>query len=114
MKTKDKIKDLCKRKYNISLTLYEERLGFGNGSLSKGGFLRSDRLLIVALDLGVSMESLMDDDLLPHTAKNFLSSNVVSDDDMEIIRAFRSIDKGTQGNIRLLLGIPNKQKRDIG
>ena len=69
MKTKDKIRELCRQKYGLSLTDYEQRLGFGNGSLSKNGFLRSDRLFKVANDLGVDMETLMDDEILVNTVE---------------------------------------------
>lgn len=60
MKTGDKIRELCKEN-GISVTKLEEKLGFGNGSLTKNAYLRSDRLYVVAQYFGTTMESLMDD-----------------------------------------------------
>ena len=58
MEASEIIRLLCKENH-ISVTDLESRLGFGNGSLTKGTILRSDRLLIVAQFFGVSMEYLM-------------------------------------------------------
>lgn len=63
MTTVEKIRLLSRQKLNMSLTELEESLGWGNGSLSKKGYMRSDRLLIVATKLGVTMDSLMNDNL---------------------------------------------------
>ena len=43
MKTQDKIKKLCKEKYNMPISVYEKKLGYANGSLTKGGNMYSSR-----------------------------------------------------------------------
>lgn len=58
METSEIIRSLCRRN-GISVTDLEKELGFGNGSLTKSGVIRSDRLLIVAKRFNVSMEYLM-------------------------------------------------------
>lgn len=64
MKTREKIKELVKRKYGITISEYEKRMGFSNGALKKDGQLKADRLYIIAQDLCVSMETLLDDDIV--------------------------------------------------
>lgn len=58
MEISDVIRELCKEK-GISVTDLEKELGFGNGSLTKKGTMRSDRLMIVANYFNVSMEYLL-------------------------------------------------------
>lgn len=58
MDTRDKIRHLCELK-KISIPNLEIELGFSNGSLSKRGFLRSDRLKAIADYFGVTMDYLM-------------------------------------------------------
>ena len=111
MKTSEKIRALCKQKYGISVSVYEKKMGYANGSLTKKGDILSNRLFAVARDLGVSMEDLIDDDLLAtHELKADLDIPF-SDDEINMIEAFRKKGKETQDNIRLLLGI--KPKKNI-
>ena len=58
METSDIIRKLCKENH-ISVTDLESKLGFSNGSLTKGSSLRSDRLYEVAKYFNVSMEYLL-------------------------------------------------------
>ena len=110
MKTKDKIKRLCRDKYNMSLTEYERKLGFGNGSLSKNGHLRSDRLFIVARDLGVEMESLMDDEMIDYTVTTSAENKVFSSVEVEIIDAYRNASPDMKSIVMLALKLrkPNE------
>lgn len=110
MKTKDKIKSLCRKKYDISLTDYEKKLGFGNGSLSKNGCLRSDRLFTVARDLGVDMESLMDDDIIGYVVSTTPENEVLSSVEIEIIDSYRKADRDMQRIVQIALKL--KQKKD--
>ena len=114
MKTKDKIKSLCRDKYGISLTIYEQRLGYSNGSLSKDGQLRADRLLVVAHDLGVSMESLMDDELLEPLNTKVEKNQVFSSDEVSIIDAYRKADSLTRAMVLRTLGLDIVEKKAIG
>lgn len=56
------IKDLCIRN-GISVSRLEKELRFGNGSIGKHAYVRSDRLYMIAKYFGVSMESLMDEEV---------------------------------------------------
>ena len=58
MSTKEIIKMLCDKK-GISVTGLEKELGYGNGSLSKGDNLKSERLFEIAKYFNVTMEFLM-------------------------------------------------------
>ena len=58
MDTSDIIQKLCQEN-EISIAALEKRLNFGNGTLAKHGFMRSDRLKKVAEHFNVSMEYLM-------------------------------------------------------
>lgn len=58
MNTSERIRALCKDR-GISVKALEAELGFGNGSLTKGSSIRSDRLVQVAKYLGVSPEFLL-------------------------------------------------------
>ena len=61
METSEIIRELCKKNH-LSVTDLESRLGFGNGSLTKGSSISSDRLLAVSQFFNVSMEYLMGKD----------------------------------------------------
>lgn len=56
--TREIIRELCRKK-GISATTLESELGFGNGSLTKGSTLRSDRLYQVARYFSVPLEYLI-------------------------------------------------------
>ena len=58
MSTREIIKMLCDKK-GISVTGLEKELGYGNGSLSKGDNLKSERLFAIAKYFNVTMEFLM-------------------------------------------------------
>lgn len=58
METGEIIRKLCHAS-GTSVTKLEEELGFGNGSLTRGSSIRSDRLHAVAKYFGVSMEYLL-------------------------------------------------------
>lgn len=58
METLDIIKELCEKK-GISISQLENRLEFGNGSLSKSKNMSADRLYQVAKFFNVSMEYMM-------------------------------------------------------
>lgn len=58
MSTTDIIRDLCADRKK-SMTELEKELNFGNGSLTKNNYMRSDRLKIVADYFGVTMDYLM-------------------------------------------------------
>ena len=58
MSTREIIKMLCDKK-GISVTGLEKELGYGNGSLSKGDNLKSERLFEIAKYFNVTMEFLM-------------------------------------------------------
>lgn len=116
MKTQDKIKKLCKEKYNMPISVYEKKLGYANGSLTKGGNMYSIRLFAVARDLGVTMESLIDDDILAaHQMKADLQIPF-SEDEIELVKAFRTKSQEMQDGIRLMLGLQplSVEKKAIG
>ncbi len=81
MTTQDKIKKLCAM-HKTTVTELEKKLGFSNSSLKKVGPIRSDRLLLIAKEFNVSMESLMDDqdlepeEIKPDVPKMSFSSNL--------------------------------------
>ena len=70
----------------------------------------------VARDLGVSMESLIDDDIL---AAHQIKANLqipFSDDEVELVKAFRTKSQEMQDGIRLMLGLEplSVEKKAIG
>ena len=76
----------------------------------------SIRLFAVARDLGVSMESLIDDDIL---AAHQIKANLqipFSDDEIELVKAFRTKSQEMQDGIRLMLGLEplSVEKKAIG
>lgn len=79
METLDIIKELCEKK-GISISQLENKLEFGNGSLSKSKNMSADRLYQVAKFFNVSMEYMM-------TGKNISEA----DDEMTKLRQQQSI-----------------------
>ena len=82
METSEIIRELCKKNH-LSVTDLESRLGFGNGSLTKGSCIRSDRLLAVSQFFNVSMEYLMGKDT---------SSLVIDPDEREFLSLLKSAE----------------------
>lgn len=58
MTTQEIIKQLCESR-GSTVSALEQKLGYANGSLKKAGSIKSDRLLEIANEFGVSMEYLM-------------------------------------------------------
>ena len=58
MNTSDVIRTLCARE-NISVTTLEREMNYGNGSLTKGNAIKSDRLFELSKRFNVTMEYLM-------------------------------------------------------
>ena len=55
----ERIKQLCKERKNISITILEQELGYSNGSLSKAKDIPSSRILEISECFNVSMNYLM-------------------------------------------------------
>lgn len=55
----ERIKETCRSRKNISITVLEENLGYSNGSLAKAKDIPSSRICDIANYLDVSMEYLM-------------------------------------------------------
>ena len=115
MTTVEKIRLLSRQKLNMSLTELEECLGWGNGSLSKKGYMRSDRLLIVASKLGVTMDSLMNDDLktfdtaaefeLAYLRQGGNHSIELSETEKELILSYRAASDDIKAAVCAVLGV---------
>lgn len=55
----ERIKETCREKKNISITVLEQELKYSNGSLAKAKDIPSSRIAEIAKYLGVSMDYLM-------------------------------------------------------
>ena len=84
MSIQEKIRQKCREK-GISVTVLEEKLGFGNGSLTKkGASIRSDRLFEVAKALDTPMEFFVDDDYSERIAKTYYIDDETAQTALEI------------------------------
>lgn len=103
METSEIIRKLCKENH-ISVTDLESKLGFSNGSLTKGSSLRSDRLYEVAKYFNVSMEYLLHGE--EHKSVEFLrNQNAIklSDDAIDVAAQYATRPPEIQEMIRNLL-----------
>lgn len=95
METSEIIRKLCKENH-ISVTDLESKLGFSNGSLTKGSFLRSDRLYEVAKFFNVSMEYLLHGDDIFKNDENIkdipLVDFYITEPEKLLIEAYRKSD----------------------
>lgn len=105
MRTSEIVRKLSSEN-NKSVTKVEEDLEFGNGSLTKDGYLRSDRLYALAQYFGVSMEYLMNGENPQPAAP---SPFPLSDFERELVRAYRRADDIDQTSVRRTLGIDNAE-----
>lgn len=55
----ERIKELCRKNKNISITVLEQELNYSNGSLAKAKDIPSSRIKEIANYFGVSMDYLM-------------------------------------------------------
>ena len=97
MEISDVIRELCKEK-GISVTDLEKELGFGNGSLTKKGTMRSDRLMTVANYFNVSMEY-----LLTGKETNEFQHNKTIEKAMALYSDFQSLSPENQTALLTLL-----------
>ena len=101
MKTADVIRALCKKR-GMSVTSLEDILGFGNGSLTKDTYPRSDRLYKVAQYFSVSMEYLI-------TGETCDSIPSLSYEEDAVLQAYREADDSIKVGVCKLLDV----KRDL-
>lgn len=64
MATIDRIREEC-RKNGTSVRRLEAELGFGNGTLARSSSIRSDRLVLIAEKLGVTVGYLLGEETEP-------------------------------------------------
>lgn len=97
MNTGEIIQQLCKEN-DIKLARLERELDFGNGTIAKSSYMRSDRLKAVADYFGVTMEYLMTGEDPSPAA----SGHHITDFEYEIILAFRKHTQVQASVLKLL------------
>ena len=98
------IRHLCSKE-GISVTKLEEEMGYGNGSLTKGNVLKSDRLYELSKRFSVTMEYLL-------TGKSN-NGYTITPFEYALILAYRKTNEGIQSAIDKLLDLENFKKETV-
>ncbi len=107
----ERIKQTCREKKNISITVLEQELKYSNGSLAKAKDIPSSRISEIAKFLGVSMDYLMTGSDSKYSDTNALLDVRISED-MELkeaIKKYYSLDDRKKKHVIELINLLNEE-----